>query len=143
MMRLTSVMLTSVMLTVVMLTVVMLTSAMLTVVMLTPVILTPVVLPLVLPTLVLPAHAAAQPADGAPDDAPSHDKFALGVTVTPAITGSGPWLIPALRVTTPLAGRFGLDVESGAIFEPGRIDTYLGAQLRIARKPAAERAAMY
>jgi hypothetical protein len=88
-------------------------------------------------TLLLPLHAAAS----LPDDPPTTpDGFALGVTATPAITGSGAWLMPALRLTTPLGGPLGLDVESGAIFEAGNIQSYLAAQLRIAHTTANARA---
>jgi hypothetical protein len=60
-------------------------------------------------------RAAAQPPVD-PAAGPPRDGIAVGLQITPALDGFVyPWLMSSVRVSVPLPGRLGIDVEAGRI----------------------------
>jgi hypothetical protein len=83
------------------------------------------------------AQSATGPAAGGTGS--PHDAVAVGVTLTPALEGGGPWLLSAARVSVPLGKRTGLDLDAGRIFgatnASGSIRRFYAAQIRFLRAP--------
>jgi hypothetical protein len=98
--------------------------------------------------LVLLAIPSAATAQASADSQERADGIAIGVVLTPALEGSGPWLMPGVRVSIPLGSRTGLDVEGGRIFGGvnayGAIRTFGAVQVRRQRgEPRAQAAERY
>ena len=46
---------------------------------------------------------------------PQRERFSVGVVATPALEGGGAWFIPAIRLSGPVRGRIGFDVDGGRV----------------------------
>lgn len=103
-----------------------------------PVALLPFCLALLLPALAAPP-ALAQDVPPVPTRGPLRDGVAFGGVFAPALEGSGPWLMPSIRLSVPLGARHGIDVDSGAIVggvnKYSEIRSFLAFQIRFLKEP--------
>ena len=68
---------------------------------------------------------------------PPRERFSVGLAMTPALEGGGPWFMAAARVSGPLSRRIGFDLDAGPLYggsnEFVTIRSHYVARLRFAR----------
>jgi hypothetical protein len=81
-------------------------------------------------------RAAAQSETTSPASPRERASVALAASV--ALEGSGPWLVPGVRVAVPLGGRVAVDVEAARVFggrsEYGSITSLVAVNVRFLRR---------
>lgn len=88
--------------------------------------------------LAVAAAAHAQPTD-LPTAPLPREGFAFGISLSPALEGSGPWFLPGYRLTAPLGAKAALDLDAGIILGGSGMYTgihgFYASKVRFARKP--------
>jgi hypothetical protein len=86
--------------------------------------------------IVVTAGVLSIAADASGQD-PPRERFSLGIAATPALEGGGPWFMPAARVSGPVAGRIGFDIDAGPLYggshEFATIRSHYVGRIRVGR----------